>query len=678
MKKLLIPFVFLGLHIAAFAQKQGQEKVDSLMEILPHIKNDTIKGRLFKTIAEELFFIDTQQALEYGHKGLTHVTDMKWKRGIAVFNSILGRAYSDLGNYDSSKTYNQKALAIHSESKDHFNIASVLNNLGSLELNLRSDFPSAIKYFYKALHQAELVHDTYLITICYDNISTVYFLQKNYPQAIKFSFKSLNLLQRETKAGTFNLTREIGNNLSNIGSIYTEMKEYTKANEYLLKAIKIHKEVQNKQGLAKCYSNLSILYESDYEKKIHFLLEAKQLYDELNTNYIGSINNIANLGIAYFDWVRTDTLASTKLTELQRAEMLRKAENYLKQAIKLSHNNGELAYHNSFLGNLSEIQAFKGDYLNAYQNFRTYHQIEDSLYSQKSKNEIATIASEREIALRDKEIEINKLALEVKKKQQIGMLTGIGFLAIIGGLLFWQNQTRKRTNVTLLHLNNELDEANKIKAKFFAILSHDLRSPVANLISFLHLQKADPDLLSAESSEMHQKRITESAETLLDTMESMLLWSKGQMQNFKPQVKQLEVSELFQYLQKFFASASDIEFTFDNPENLRLVSDEDYLKTIMQNLTNNAVKALKNRPNSSIRWEARTESGQVVLAIIDNGPGISEHQLGTLFTEDSVISSKVGLGLHLIRDLAKSIACKIAVKSNPGLGSEFQLIFGKG
>jgi signal transduction histidine kinase len=51
------------------------------------------------------------------------------------------------------------------------------------------------------------------------------------------------------------------------------------------------------------------------------------------------------------------------------------------------------------------------------------------------------------------------------------------------------NLIRKKTNTTLLHLNNELDEANKIKAKFFAIISHDLRSPIANLVSFLNLKK---------------------------------------------------------------------------------------------------------------------------------------------------------------------------------------------
>lgn len=544
-----------------------------------------------------------------------------------------------------------------------------------MELNLRSDYPSAIKYYYKALHEAESVNDTYLITICYDNISTVYFFQKNYPQALKFSFKSLNRLQREPSTNAFNLTREIGNKLSSIGSIYTEMKEYAKAKICLLKAIKIHEEVQNKQGLAKCYTNLSILYQSDYEKKIHFILKAKQLNDELNANSNEAINNIANLGIAYFDWVRSDTLAQAKLSKLRQTEMMREAENYLKQALELSNHTGELAYNNSFLGNLSEMQAYKGDYRNAYLNFRTYHQIEDSLYSQKSKNEIAAIASEREIALRDKEIEINKLALAVQHKQRIALVTGMLLLLVIGVLLFWQSQTRRRNNKILTRLNSELDEANKIKTRFFGILSHDLRSPVAKLIHFLELKNSSPDLLTPEIAYKHQKLIAESAENLLDSMEAILLWSKSQMEHFKPHVKQVEISELFSYLQRMFANTNHIAIRFNNPNNLSLQTDADYLKTIMQNFTVNAIKALNNTVAGQINWEATHGNGYTMLTISDNGPGIDPLHMQTLFSEESVISSKTGLGLHIIRDLAKAISCKIEVQSEPEKGSVFKLVF---
>ena len=53
----IILFLF-GLINATYAQKQGQALADSLVKVLPTIKNDTLKARTYKRIAEEYFFIN--------------------------------------------------------------------------------------------------------------------------------------------------------------------------------------------------------------------------------------------------------------------------------------------------------------------------------------------------------------------------------------------------------------------------------------------------------------------------------------------------------------------------------------------------------------------------------------------------------------------------------------------
>src|ERR1700712_4235011 len=115
-------------------------------------------------------------------------------------------------------------------------------------------------------------------------------------------------------------------------------------------------------------------------------------------------------------------------------------------------------------------------------------------------------------------------------------------------------------------LNNQMDEANKVKARFFSILSHDLRSPIVNLVHFLHLQKDSPDLLSAEQQNIHRQNISDSAEGLLNNMEAMLLWSKEQMENFKPNITTVPVADLFVYIQKFFGQTPQVEIKFTAAE----------------------------------------------------------------------------------------------------------------
>ena len=108
-----------------------------------------------------------------------------------------------------------------------------------------------------------------------------------------------------------------------------------------------------------------------------------------------------------------------------------------------------------------------------------------------------------------------------------------------------EHYKRFKTNTVLVHLNDELSAANKVKAKFFAILSHDLRSPIAGLLNFLQLQKRKPGSMTTAEIAEYWDKVGGSASALLETMETMLLWSKGQMEHFKPRIVLVEVAELF-------------------------------------------------------------------------------------------------------------------------------------
>nr|WP_295931710.1 tetratricopeptide repeat-containing sensor histidine kinase [uncultured Dyadobacter sp.] len=654
-------------------QKEGQALIDSLISELPRAKNDTAKGRFYKRIADEYFFSDTRQALYYARLGLAHVSAMKWQRGIGVFNSAMARAFSDMGNVDSCLFYNRRALVVFHKMGDTFNIATTFNNIGAMYSNIASNYTEATRYYLMGLREAEKQGDNYLIGNANDNVGSIYLVQKNYKKALFYSQKALKLREQLAKSDIYNVARELGNSHNSLGSIYYEMKDTTASRTHFRKALDLHGQAGNKEGMARALSSLSILEARRFDSRLAYGLRAEKLWNEVNPVHLEAGNNLGNIGVAYLEMYTTGLLPKGISN---KSQLLVHAEKYLKRAIEVSNENGDISQKAHFTGVLAEVQEQRGDFRDAYYNFRTFQSVQDSLFSQEEKNKIAGMEGEREIALRDKQIQINELELQAQKKQRWIFVSGLLVLAAIGALLWWQNRIRKRTNVQLLHLNNELDEANQVKARFFAILSHDLRSPVANLVNFLHLQKEAPDLIAPEAVEVHQKRMTDSAEALLETMESMLLWSKSQMQQFKPQARRVAVAELFAYIGKFFSGTTGIAFSFEDPENLMVVTDEDYLRTIMQNLTNNAVKALKNTDAACIRWEARTEGDLVVLSVTDNGPGASDEQLHALYDDQAAIGIKTGLGLHLIRDLAKAISCRISVRPNTGNGMIFSLSLG--
>jgi signal transduction histidine kinase len=210
------------------------------------------------------------------------------------------------------------------------------------------------------------------------------------------------------------------------------------------------------------------------------------------------------------------------------------------------------------------------------------------------------------------------------------------------------------------------------RAKLFGIIGHDLRTPVANLINFLHLRKEAPDL-SGEGMERHEHNIAAGAENLLHTMEDLLLWSKGQMKNFSPRKKQLAVRDLFGELRLLYPDEERLQLQFLYPEQLELFTDGDYLKTILRNLTTNAIKAVRERSDGLVVWRAWQDGGRRHLSVADNGPGLPEAGLRILVDEEAVVGGTNGLGLHLIRDFAAAIGIGIEVQSEPGVGTVFLL-----
>ena len=664
--------ISMFFYFSTHAQKQGQALVDSLLQELPKIKADTSIIKLYNRLSDLYIDIDQQKALEYAESSLAKSKNINWKRGKGASMVALGNVYNFNGNPGKAIVYLKEAATIYKELGVKFGEAASLNALAKSYERL-SDYPSTIKYHTLALQIHESIPNNDLrIGISLSGIATVYYLQKDYKKSLDYYFKALE------KKKVVNNKTSIANDLYAIGDTYFEIGDSVNAEKYSLQALALYDTLGNKMGLANVYAVLGKIFKKNYYKSLGYYAKAKKIYTDLNADSYTQVLTKGQVGQVFLDIYKFgDTLspASKKLLEVPatKASLFDSATVYIKNAIEISKENEDKENEYIFLGNIAEVMELKRDYKNAYLNFKMYHFLQDSLYSQENKNKIAAVEGEREVAIRDKQIELSNISLAAQRKQKIGLIGGLALLGIIGGLLFYQSRTRKKTNTTLMVLNNELDEANKIKTKFFSILSHDLRGPVANLINFLHLQQQATDLLNKEANEVHTKKITTSAENLLENMEGLLLWSKGQMEHFTPNKKTVPVSKLFNDIENNFLGTANVKFIFENIQQLNINTDEDYLKTIMRNLTGNAVKALSNVASATIEWKAWEENGKQYLSITDNGNGITEQQINALNNSDAVVGIKTGLGFHLIRDMAKAIACSISVTAVPGKGTSFQL-----
>ena len=659
MRKLLPVFLLLLVYVQPLSAQQSD--ADSLIALLPDAKNDTVKARLYNGIFNKLVNIDYNQALYYAYKGLAQSEKMKWGKGIAVFRSNIGQVYSNRGQFDSAMYFYNLSLAENLKNKDKRNAASDYNNMGTAAFNIKADYPAALDYNLRALKLSEEIKDSLLTATCFNNISAIFLHQQNYEKALEYARKALLIRQR---SGSM---EDIARSYQVIGKVYYQQKDTVSARENFNQALQIAESEGQKQGIAEAWSAIALCYGNNFRAVLEARIKAMEIWNEINPLYIEAITNLGNLGIACLDSVRYGGPGKTGRGSLKpavRTKLLQQAEEYISTAIRFSEQTGETDNRSFFLGALSELQEYKGNYKEALFNYKLFREIQDSIFSQENKNKIAAAESQLLVDKKNNELKISSLRVANQQRTIWGIAIGAFLLAGIGYLFYRQAAIRKKTNKTLNLLNKELDAANQAKATLFTIINHDLRAPVSRLMNLLQLQQNAPELVQEQEMELHWRRISAEGASLLHNMENMLWWSKSQMEKFSPQTETLTVAALFDYIKKFFSTEEQVRLQFIGDTGLRVDTDGEYLKIIMQNLTANAINALKQTEQGSVQWEASQESGKIKLTIKDNGPGFSPEQLQQLQGGEVSLHGKSGFGLYIIKEMAKAIQCRIVADNH--------------
>ena len=528
-----------------------------------------------------------------------------------------------------------------------------------------------------------------------------YYLDRSeFENFITYKLKAINLLMAEKNKDELKINN-IGVSYLQISDAYNDMKQYEKAVEYCKYA---EPYLKRDDGFAFLYNSYieafthldDLRSAQKYYKKLYELADGNSVLD-LNVSY--GNRNMAEFYLQKNRLELADDFADKALffgKKSQDEEILMEA-NVVKGKVLFAEKKYKEAIDQLTLAlkyayiydkrffieinkKISESYAALQQWEKAYQYHEIYSRTSDSLFLESGKQSLAN--AEATFQNKNKQKEIKTLsALNVEhernianaKKQRIYLISGLFLIAIIGGLLYYQSQNRKRINGKLSRLNLELEKANKTKMQFFGILNHDLRSPVVGLIHFLHLQKESPEILDEATKERLENQSFKAAENLLVQMEDLLLWSKGQMDHFQPEKKQVSVESIFQDIKENFSWEDRVKISFEAPEELSVFTDKEYLKTITRNLTNNAIKILEKVENPTILWKATDHETFVELLITDNGKGAMPEKFRALFDENVSIGIKSGLGMHLIRDLSKAIDAEISVDSVDNVGTKIIL-----
>jgi signal transduction histidine kinase len=222
-------------------------------------------------------------------------------------------------------------------------------------------------------------------------------------------------------------------------------------------------------------------------------------------------------------------------------------------------------------------------------------------------------------------------------------------------------------------------ELDKQKSEFLQLASHELRAPITLVSGYLSMLE---DGSLGELSETAAKVVPLMA-TRMRQMSQLVqrMLTASRMEVSRRDVEDVDV-RIDDVVRAVVASQTMddedryVEVQAAGPSFVR--ADPDGVETMLSNLVSNGLKY--SAPGTAITVIVRDEPGWVAVDVIDHGIGISEEEMAKLFQPfgrlDSALSAGIqgtGLGLHLSRNLARSLGGDIEVRSEQGKGSTFTL-----
>jgi len=226
--------------------------------------------------------------------------------------------------------------------------------------------------------------------------------------------------------------------------------------------------------------------------------------------------------------------------------------------------------------------------------------------------------------------------------------------------------------------NQELRESNALKDKFLDIANHDLRNPIALMLTSLFLLQKEAANASEQGREL-LRTMKRAAERMLSIVNDFLDYRKIQSGRITLNCEDLDINAVLgELLTDSETLGKDRHITFRGEfGKVPLVTgDLARVQQIAGNYISNALRFAPDRSEIVIR--TRRNDPRVHIEVQDKGPGVKEEERSQLFSEFPKITSvpagpgnSNGIGLSIVRRLAEAQGGRAGAEFPQGGGSIF-------
>lgn len=563
---------------------------------------------------------------------------------------------------DSAQTILNTALPIARRSNNKKAEILFLTKQGVLYRMNKAEPKNALEVYFQALRIAESIQDSAAYSDVYYGIGRVQDEQRNYEEAERAFLSAI----RWAKTGIAKY-----NAMESLAVHYANLKDLKRAEMTFLKVRDLVKELspQLDNYQVRLNNNLGEFYahfKGDTTQSLYYYKQATK-YPATDpkvdlTRYLVEMESLATSFVSLKDYQNT----------IRYAQKVVPYRNFPKHNIRFTVVKAYRALFKAHQG--------LGNYRIATYYADSAKVLSDSLNAITNSDNIKkeTYKLEAAFNLERKQKEVELLAAQQKAQQVwIVAIVVIALLLLVFSWVMYLNRQK------LAVQKAELAALNTTKDKLFAILSHDLRSPIKSLGGYFMLINWGA-LSQAEFTES-VKSLNTQLSNVHDMLENVLNWSLSQMNGMRPIIEKVKINPMIEEQirpLKPVAKAKNIQLEYRVLPETQIMMDKNHLGVIVRNLLQNAIKFTHSGGKVSLTHYEKED--KLYIEVKDTGVGLSEEKRNKLF-ELEIDNSRLGtaqekgtgLGLVLVKELVEANKGTIEVSSKINEGTTFLIGFRK-
>ena len=245
-----------------------------------------------------------------------------------------------------------------------------------------------------------------------------------------------------------------------------------------------------------------------------------------------------------------------------------------------------------------------------------------------------------------------------------------------------QQQSEKLNNqaASLKKANQQLEQLNATKNKFFSIIAHDLKNPFQAIFGFSELLMRNYNDYDEKQQYELLSMIKTSSESAYNLLENLLQWARTQTDRIKYNPISFDIKPIIdQNLSLIKASLEKKRLTLQSELgcDTTVYADQNMINLVVRNILSNAIKFTDYDGLISIHCFIY-DTGHLAVSITDTGIGMTQENINKLFRIDEYFSTSgtsgeggTGLGLIICKEFIERNKGEINVQSESDVGTTF-------